>query len=74
MRISVTEFRRRCLRLIDEVHALNRDIIVTKHGKPVAKLVSCREEEPRPFVGSLTGVGETKGDLLEPVEEDWEMD
>jgi prevent-host-death family protein len=32
-------FRRKCLAIIDEVHAKGESIIITKHGKPIAKLV-----------------------------------
>jgi prevent-host-death family protein len=38
-RIQASEFKARCLALLDDVARHRTEIIVTKHGKPVAKLV-----------------------------------
>jgi prevent-host-death family protein len=37
--IQASEFKARCLALLDDVARHRTEIIVTKHGKPVAKLV-----------------------------------
>jgi prevent-host-death family protein len=38
-RVPAAEFKANCLRLMDEVAQQRRAIIITKRGKPVAKLV-----------------------------------
>ncbi len=36
--ISATQFKARCLRLLDEVAETGETLVVTKHGKPVARV------------------------------------
>lgn len=74
MVLNTTQFQKQCVHLIQEVHDTQREIVITKRGKPLAKLVAVQDERLLPFIGSLTGVGQTTGDLLEPVEAEWEVD
>ncbi len=37
--LSATQFKARCLALLDEVASTRRSLVVTKHGKPVARVV-----------------------------------
>jgi prevent-host-death family protein len=75
MEISTTQFQAQCLQLIEEVHTRHTEIVITKHGKPWAKLISAEGMmAPHPFLGSLVGVGNTIEDLLEPVAEEWECE
>ena len=68
--IPATEFKQHVLRLIDAVAATGDEIVVSKHGRPVAKLVPLREGEAgRPLQGCMTVVDE--GDDLE-VAAEWE--
>lgn len=36
--ITATQFKARCLRLLDEVAETGHPLVITKHGKPVARL------------------------------------
>ncbi len=73
MEISTTQFQQRCMQLVDTIHAQNADIIITKQGKPWAKLMAINETVPsQPFLGALSGAGYTVGNLLEPFEDEWE--
>ncbi len=74
MVINMIQFKENCLQLIDNVHSLNKEIIITKNGKPWAKLVSMDNDTSQPFVGSLPGVGRTVGDLLAPFADEWVCD
>ena len=38
-RISLAEFRRRCLEVVDIIAATCEPVVITKNGKPIAKLV-----------------------------------
>ena len=69
--IPAGEFKAKCLALLDEVAATGQEIIVTKRGKPVARLVATR-----PLVGSLLGTVsyDREEDLTEPTGEVWEAD
>lgn len=64
MQISATEFKSKCLGLLDYVDETGDVLEITKHGKPVAKLVSVREEPPWL---QLRGAGKFVGDPLAPV-------
>ncbi len=72
------EFKAKCLALMDEVQATGATIIITKRGKPVARLTAPAEPQQAPF-RSLRG--RTKGsmtyadDLISPIEGvDWTWD
>ncbi len=74
MEITAEQFEKQCLKFIEDVHAKNTEIVITKQGKPWAKLVSAGGEELNPFLGSYVNVGATVGDLIEPFENEWECD
>lgn len=38
MQISATEFKAKCLKLIDQVHDTGEPLVITKHGKPVVEV------------------------------------
>ena len=40
MEISTTQFQERCLQIVEDVHARHTEVVITKQGKPWAKLVS----------------------------------
>jgi len=54
-RYAAAEFKARCLELMDRVRETGTEYVVTKHGKPVAKLVPYTENARPSFFGSLKG-------------------
>ncbi len=64
--MSAAEFKTRCLKVMDEVQATRETIIITKRGRPVAKLVPV-EKPSRKLFGCLTGKVEIIGDIESPV-------
>ncbi|MFN0027505.1 MAG: type II toxin-antitoxin system Phd/YefM family antitoxin [Acidimicrobiales bacterium] len=50
-RIQASVFKARCLSLLDEVETSHRTFVVTKNGRPVARLVPL--EAPTPTFGSV---------------------
>lgn len=66
-------FKAHCLTLMDDVRTTREPVLITKRGKPVAKLVPAGKES-REFIGRLKGVIEILGDIESPVEppEAWE--
>jgi len=73
MTIAAGEFKTHCLQIMDQVHAQHRSFVITKRGKPVAKLVPI-EEETKPLFGSLKGRLRINGDLVAPTGESWHAD
>jgi prevent-host-death family protein len=67
------EFKAKCLQVIDEVQRLRMPIVITKRGKPVAKLVPL-DEHHESFIGSMQGTMEIIGDIVSPLDVKWEAD
>ena len=68
--IPAGEFKARCLKLMDHVRATRRPIVITKRGKPVARLVPVEEETPSIF-GRMKGTVTIHGDIVGPTGEEW---
>ena len=73
VRIAATEFKARCLELIEQVRQSNQRVVVTRHGEPVAVLTPYNAEAP-PLLGYLRGSVLEAGDLLSPTGETWKAD
>jgi prevent-host-death family protein len=65
VRVPAAHFKADCLRLLDEVARGRRPIIVTKRGKPVAKLVPV-DAEPIDIFGRMAGTIRICGDIIGP--------
>jgi len=72
--IPAGQFKARCLSLIDEVNRTHQVIIITKRGKPVARLVPLDEEKPRNLFGFFAGHVVEEGDIVSPTGEEWEAE
>lgn len=66
--VTATRFKAQCLGLLDEVARTGKTLIVTKHGKPVARVVPA--EPVSSLVGSVSYLVDEEG-LLAPVGERW---
>ncbi len=71
--IGAGEFKTHCLKLIDRVKQTKQPIIITKHGKPMAKLTPI-EDETYSLFGCLANTVEIKGDIVEGIDEIWSVD
>ncbi len=65
-------FKANCLAVMDEVQAKRETVVITKRGKPVAKLVPVGPEVDDIF-GFLRGKGKITGDVVSPAlsPEEW---
>jgi antitoxin (DNA-binding transcriptional repressor) of toxin-antitoxin stability system len=57
MEINATEFKAKCLALIDQVHSTRQPVFIRKRGKIVAKLVPENDPDDKPWL-PLRGMGE----------------
>ncbi len=70
--ISASEFKAKCLGLMDEVAETGEEIVITKRGNPVARLVPSRERFKAPF-GFYKDRMEILGDIISPIDDmEWE--
>lgn len=66
--VPAGEFKAKCLAILDEVEVRSRSFVVTKRGRPVARVVPLSAKEPSSLRGSLLH----EEDLLAPVGVDWD--
>lgn len=71
--IKAGDFKAKCLQLMDEVNEKHISIIITKHGKPVAKLTPI-EETAVDFFGCLKNTISIQKDIIAPIDVTWESD
>ena len=64
--MSASEFKTRCLKVMDKVQAMRETIIITKRGGPVAKLVPVEKRYKKLF-GCLVGKVKIIGDIESPI-------
>lgn len=67
------EFKAECLAIMDHVSKTGESVLITKRGKPVAKLVPAKKQRDDIF-GYMAGKAKIVGDIVGPVTplEDWE--
>ena len=71
-RIAAGEFKAKCLGLLDEVERTRREILITKRGRAVARLLP--PDDAPPILGRMKGSADVCGDLIAPVGEPWSVD
>ena len=71
--ISAAEFKAKCLELMDSVAATGASVVVTKRGRPVARLSPVRARRGSAF-GSMKGRIRILGDIVSPIDEAWDAD
>jgi len=74
--VSISEFKAKCLALLEQVRTTREPIRVTRHGKPVAEIVP-----PTPTVDRSKWIGSLKdskilGDIISPAtdKDEWEAE
>lgn len=70
-KIAAAAFKAQCLTLMEDVKSTRQPILITKRGKPMAKLVPV-DERKDDFIGRLKGVFEVVGNIEDDQPEPWE--
>jgi prevent-host-death family protein len=65
MKITASEFKAKCLRLMSEIGKKHESIVITKHGQPVAQLVPAPLLAKKPWL-ALKGAAKIKGNIVGP--------
>ena len=73
--VGATEFKARCLELMDRVRVRRETFVITKRGKPVAKLVPLEQTPRAGLFGCLSGKASITSDITAPAvaAESWEI-
>ena len=65
--ISISEFKAKCLGLVEEVHKTRQPLRITRHGRPMAELVPAGPDRKRKFLGAMEGTAKIVGDIVSPI-------
>jgi prevent-host-death family protein len=65
--ISISEFKAKCLGLIEEVQKPRQPLRVTRHGRPMVEVIPAGPDRKRKFLGDMKGTVEILGDIVSPV-------
>ena len=68
--IGAGDFKAKCLQLLDEVAARREPLVITKRGKPVARLVPIAPELP--LFGAMAGSVLEEVDIVSPLDTHWD--
>lgn len=71
--IKASEFKAKCLKLMDVVAETGQELIISKNGRPVARLVPYHRK-PESLFGIDKAKLEILGDIIEPLDVEWEAD
>ncbi|MBW4552118.1 MAG: type II toxin-antitoxin system prevent-host-death family antitoxin [Aphanocapsa sp. GSE-SYN-MK-11-07L] len=69
--VAAGQFKAQCLQLMDQVQQTHQEIVITKHGRPVAKLVPVESDTKRSILGYLQDTVQIPGDIVSPLAEPW---
>ena len=69
--IAASQFKAKCLGLMDEVQRTGSELIVTRHGKAIVKIVPLEHRLPSAY-GCMEGTAAVTGDVVGPAPELWE--
>ncbi len=73
--VPISEFKAKCLALLERVNKTKQPIRITRHGKPVAEVLPPSPSADRSaWIGSLKDSMEFRGDIISPAsdEDEWE--
>ncbi|MBZ5521817.1 MAG: type II toxin-antitoxin system Phd/YefM family antitoxin [Acidobacteriia bacterium] len=65
--IAISEFKTKCLSLLEEVSKTRKPIRITRRGKPIAEVVPPSSATKRRKLGSMAGTVKILGDIVSPV-------
>src|SRR6516165_9843689 len=68
--MKASEFKAKCLAIMDEVERTGQPVVITKKGKPVADLVPHRASRPK-ALGLLKDRLFITGDIISPIDVEW---
>jgi prevent-host-death family protein len=72
---AISEFKAKCLALLEQVQKTKKPIRITRFGKPVAEVIPAVPDSRSGWMGSMKGRMEILGDIVSPAndESEWEV-
>jgi len=69
--MSVAAFKSKCLAVMDEVATKRESVVITKHGKPIARLDPVKAQTPEDIYCFVKGKGKVIGNVVLPALDEW---
>ncbi len=70
--IKTSEFKAKCLKIMDEVAATGETVVITKHGVPITELTPAKRR-PDSLFGAMKGSVTYMGHIVSPIGEEWKV-
>ena len=74
MQLTTVEFQSKCLELMEQMRDSHEEVIITKDGKPVARLVPAEEETAGTLFGFMKDSVKINGDIIASLDEKWDVE
>ena len=74
--VAISEFKAKCLSLLDQVKRTKKTLRVTRFGEPIADVIPCSPQTGHAeWIGSMKDTMKILGDIVSPAsnERDWEV-
>ena len=71
--IKASEFKAKCLKIMDEVAETGETVVITKNGIPITELVPAKRR-PETLFGAMKGSVTYMGDIVSPIGGEWEAE
>ena len=73
--VAISEFKAKCLALLEDVDKTKIPLLVTRRGRPIAEVIPTSPNmEERDWLGSMSDITEITGDVVSPVIEIQEIE
>ena len=73
--VAISEFKAKCLALLDQVQKTKKPILITRFGKPLAEVIPPTQKPSADWIGSMRDRIEILGDIVSPANDpkEWEV-
>jgi prevent-host-death family protein len=73
--IAISEFKAKCLAILDQLDKTKQPIRITRRGRPIAEISPPKPTDNRDWIGSMKDRMEILGDIISPASDpdDWEV-
>lgn len=70
--VTTSELKARCSEIVGRVERMRTPIVLTKRGRPIARIVPIENQERADLFGFAQGSLSVVGDVVEPIDVPWE--
>lgn len=70
--IAISKFKATCLAMLEEVRNTGEPLLITRRGQPIAQVFPPPTASPKSGFGCMRGTIEIVGDIVSPLDEEWD--